>query len=305
MSDAVPIRPLTVLTPVYNNGRFMRRAIDSILEQTFSDFEYVLVNDGSTDDSQDILDEYAGKDRRVRVIRQQNRGYIQALNAGMELARGPFIARMDADDIAMPNRFEKQLAYLKEHPECVAVGGRVLLIDEEGLPLREMCEEQTHDDIDAAHLAGKGGTLIHPAMMARREAIIAAGGYRVEHPWAEDLDLFLRLAEVGKLANLPDTVLHYRQHLSSIGYSKAALQRQSTVECIRDACIRRGLPVPEDIQPNDMAPPTAAESYRKWAWWALSSGYVHSARKHALRALRTEPISIQSWRVVFCALRGH
>ncbi|GMU92149.1 MAG: hypothetical protein AMXMBFR4_12070 [Candidatus Hydrogenedentota bacterium] len=305
MNANAPTPPLSVLTPVYNNGPFMRRAIDSILDQTFADFEYILVNDGSTDDSQAILEEYAEKDSRIRVVCQENRGYIRALNAGMDMAHGEFIARMDADDIAMPDRFEKQWAYLRDHPECVAVGGRVLLIDEEGLPLREMCQELTHDAIDAAHLAGKGGTIVHPAMMARRNAVIAAGGYREDFPWAEDLDLFLRLAEVGRVANLPDLVLHYRQHLSSIGYSKAALQRQSTIDCIRDAHLRRGLTVPSDLQSTDSTAPTVAESYRKWAWWALSSGYVHSARKHALRALRTEPMSIQSWRVVFCALRGY
>lgn len=305
MNPNAPTPPLSVLTPVYNNEPFMRRAIDSILEQTFADFEYILVNDGSTDDSQSILEEYAKKDPRIRVICQENRGYIEALNAGMDMAQGELIARMDADDIAMPDRFAKQTAYLRDHPECVAVGGRVLLIDEEGLPLREMCQERTHDEIDAAHLAGKGGTIVHPAMMARRNAIIAAGGYRKEFPWAEDLDLFLRLAEVGQVANLPDVVLHYRQHLSSIGYSKTALQRQSTIDCIRDAYLRRGLTIPSDLRSNESPPPTIAESYRKWAWWALSSGYVRSARKHALRALRTEPMSIQSWRVVFCALRGH
>lgn len=295
---------ISVITPVYNNAPYMREAIDSILNQTFGDFEYILVNDGSTDNSLEILEEYAQKDERIHIASHGNRGYIAALNEGLSVARAEYIARMDADDVALPDRFEKQLAYLRAHPECVVVGGRVLLIDSEGAPLREMCNETEHEEIDAAHLAGRGGTIVHPAMMARRSAIDAIGEYSDAYPWAEDLDFFLRLAEVGRVANLPDVILRYRQHLSSIGYSKSELQQKSTIAVVRDTHIRRGLPVPPGLLTRPVSVPTRAQSYRKWAWWALGSGYIESARKHALRALRAEPLSVESWRTVYCALRG-
>ncbi|NUM54716.1 MAG: glycosyltransferase [Candidatus Hydrogenedentes bacterium] len=296
---------ISVITPVFNNAQYMREAFDSILNQTVGDFEYIVINDGSTDNSLDVLSEYAAKDSRFRIASHGNKGYIAALNEGLEVARAEFIARMDADDIALPDRFEKQVAFLRANPDCVVVGGRVLLIDAEGAPLCEMCDEMTHEDIDAAHLAGRGGTIIHPAMMARRSAIEAIGRYSAKYPWAEDLDFFLRLAEVGRVANLPDVVLRYRQHLSSIGYSKSEKQQASTIDVVRDAHIRRGLPVPEGLDRRIVAPPSVGQSYRKWAWWALGAGYVASARKHALRALRKEPLSVESWRAMYCALRGH
>lgn len=303
MSTGTPT--ISVITPVYNNAKYMPEALDSILNQTFGDFEYILINDGSTDNSLEVLHDYARKDPRIRVSSRENRGYISALNEGLSLARAEFIARMDADDVALPERFEKQVAYLRAHPECVVVGGRVLLIDSEGAPLREMCHETTHEEIDRAHLAGKGGTIVHPAMMARRSAIEQIGGYSNAYPWAEDLDFFLRLAEVGKVANLTDVVLRYRQHLSSIGYSKSELQQQSAVAVVRDTHERRGIPLPPDWGRAPIISTTVAQSHRKWAWWALSAGYVPSARKHAIQALKMEPLSLESWRAVYCALRGH
>jgi len=301
--DHIPA--ISVITPVYNNAPYMREALDSILDQTFGDFEYILINDGSTDNSLEIIEEYAQKDPRIRIASHGNKGYIAALNEGLDVARAEFIARMDADDVSLSDRFEKQIAYLRAHPECVVVGGRVLLIDSEGAPLREMCDETTHDEIDAAHLAGRGGTIVHPAMMARRSAIDSIGKYSDAYPWAEDLDFFLRLAEVGRVANLPGVILRYRQHLSSIGYSKSEVQQKSTIAVVRDTHLRRGLPVPGGLDSKSIAVSSVAQSYRKWAWWALGAGYVASARKHALRALRTEPLSVESWRTVYCAIRGH
>ena len=296
---------ISVITPVYNNGPYMREALDSIFNQTLGDFEYILINDGSTDNSLEILEEYARKDARVRIGSHGNRGYIAALNEGLELARAEFVSRMDADDVSLPDRFEKQIAYLRAHPECVVVGGRVLLIDSDGAPLREMCDETTHEAIDAAHLAGRGGAIVHPAMMARRSAIDRIGQYSNEYPWAEDLDFFLRLAEVGRVANLPDIILRYRQHLTSIGYAKSEQQQKSTISCVRDTHIRRGLPAPDDLENRKVNVASVGQSYRKWAWWALTAGYVATARKHGWRAVRTAPWSGASWRAWLCALRGH
>ena len=115
---------------------------------------------------------------------------------------------MDCDDICFPQRFEKQIAYLDSHPDCVAVGSRILLIDTEGLPICEFIDELTHDEIDTKHLSGVGGCQIcHPSATMRREAVVRAGKYREGYAPAEDLDLFLRLAEIGKLANLPDILI--------------------------------------------------------------------------------------------------
>src|SRR5690348_9760889 len=118
--STVPV--ISVVMPVYNAGRFLRESIDSILAQTFGDFEFLCIDDGSTDDSPEILRELAQHDSRVRIITKTNGGVTSALIAGVGGARGEFIARMDADDVADPQRFALQVEHLRTHQECVAVG---------------------------------------------------------------------------------------------------------------------------------------------------------------------------------------
>jgi glycosyltransferase involved in cell wall biosynthesis len=303
VTDTPPV--VSALMPVYNNEPHLGPAIESILAQTFGDFEFIIINDGSTDDSSTTLNRFLKQDSRIRLYERPNTGYCRALNEGLGYVRGEFIARMDADDIAMPDRFERQVAYLREHPECVALGGRVLLIDDDDAPIREMCHEETHEAIDAAHMEGKGGTIIHPAMMARRSAIEAINGYDESFAFAEDLDFFLRLAEYGRVANLPAIVLHYRQHLTSIGYSKSEIQQRSAVDAVRAAHKRRGLPLPPELESVEPRKTTLADVHRKWVWWALGDGNIASARKHARVALFQDPLNIESWRAAVCALRGH
>ena len=303
LSDPTP--RVSVLMPVYNSERHLDQAVASILDQSHADFEFIIINDGSSDGSSGILHDFAGKDLRIRLYERPNTGYCRALNEGLGYARGEFIARMDADDFAMPDRFERQVSYLRDHPECVVLGGRVLLVDEDGDPIREMCHEQTHEAIDAAHMAGKGGTIVHPAMMARRSAVEAIGGYDESIQFAEDLDFFLRLAEHGRVANLPDVVLHYRQHHASVGYSKSEIQQRSAAAVLRAAYERRSLPVPSGLESFTPEKTTVAAVHRKWAWWALGDGHVANARKHARVALLHDPLNFQSWRAIVCALRGH
>jgi len=301
----LPSPSLSVVMPVYNSERHLEAALASILEQSYTDFEFIVINDGSTDGSSRILHAFAEKDSRIHLYERPNTGYCRALNEGLGYARGEFFARMDADDVALRDRFERQVVYLREHPECAVLGGRVLLIDDDGDPIREMCHEQTHEEIDTAHMEGKGGTIVHPAMMARRSAMEAIGGYDESCEFAEDLDLFLRLAEHGRVANLPGIVLHYRQHLASIGHSKPETQQCSTIAAVRAAHERRGLPVPPGLDSFTPATFTVAAVHRKWAWWALGDGYVSSARKHARVALLRDPLNRESWRAALCALRGH
>ncbi len=220
-----PAPPITVLLAVYNGQQYLREALDSILAQTFTDFEFLIIDDGSTDLTLPILREYEKRDPRIRLVSRPNKGLTNTLNEGLSLARGEFLARMDADDFAMPARFEKQIAYLREHPDCVLLGSRVLLMDPDGLPIREMCLERTHEQIDSAHL-NRGWPIVHPATMMRMSALSQIGGYRDEFNTLEDLDLFLRLAEVGQLANLPELLLRYRQHFASVTHSKEEKQNQ-------------------------------------------------------------------------------
>jgi glycosyltransferase involved in cell wall biosynthesis len=299
---------VSVIMPVYNAERYLAEAVESVLHQTFADFEFIIIDDGSTDTSLARLRRYAAQDARIRLSSRPNAGCVQTLIEAVPLATGKYIARMDADDVSLPNRFEQQVRFLEENPEYVVVGTKVLLIDAEGAPLKYMGEKRRHGEIDGAHLRGEGGAIIHPASMIRTEAIRAVGGYRLLRD--EDLDLFLRLAEYGKVANLPDVLLHYRQHLNSLGYKHYAELARSVRDAVAAARVRRGLPPLEKSEVLELdvhswnGSVKTARYHKKWAWWALQGGYPATARKHALVALRQDPLSLESWRLALFALRG-
>jgi glycosyltransferase involved in cell wall biosynthesis len=198
---------VSILLPFYNARRYLAGAARSMLVQTFEDFELLLMDDGSSDGSKAIADELAAKDRRVRVISGPNKGRSRTLNEGIALAQGEFIARMDADDLSLPTRLQRQVEYLREHPECVCVGTRVTLIDPYDSPLSTPEHKLTHDEIDAELLRGIGWAIVHPAATMRTDAVRRVGGYRAQFNDSEDLDLFLRLGEVGRLANLPEPLV--------------------------------------------------------------------------------------------------
>jgi glycosyltransferase involved in cell wall biosynthesis len=299
---------ISVCMPVYNTERYIAEAVESILAQTYRDFEFIIVDDGSSDRSLAILKRYAAQDARIRLSSRPNAGYVVRLNEMLGEARGELIARMDSDDIAMPERFARQLDFLNAHPEVVVVGCRTLAIDNDGDPLAEFCTIQDHEELDRMHLEGRhGGLISHPGAMIRSDAIRTVGGYRAQYWPSEDMDLWLRLAEIGRLANLPDMLLKYRQHLESTSFAKYDAQRKQTQAVAIDAHRRRGLPLPADWEPSMNNDRTAdlQEHLRKWAWWALGAGNLRTARKYALRSLRSNPLSLQNWKLVACSLRGY
>ena len=167
---------VSIVLPVHNTARFIRIAVDSLLAQTFCDFEVIAVDDGSTDRSLEILRDYECRDQRVRVISRPRTGIVGALNDGLKAANGEFIARMDADDVAESGRLAAQVAFLESHLACVALGTDVLYTDPEGAPLIRHKPATTHDAIVARLLEGNGGALIHPSVMFRRDAIERVGG---------------------------------------------------------------------------------------------------------------------------------
>src|SRR5262249_13334246 len=144
-----------------------------------------------------------------------------------------------------------------------------------------------------------GMRICHPSVMMRKDAIVQIGGYREQYQFAEDLDLFLRMAEIGRLANLSEALLEYRQHLSSICYSDGDRQRRIGEQAVRSARIRRGLN--PRVDDTSMRPEARSATHRKWAWWALSAGNLITARKHAIKALAANPFSIRNLRVTACA----
>jgi len=294
---------VSVVVGAYNAQRYLPEMIESILGQTFGDFEFILVDDGSTDRTPGIINDYAAKDARIHPIRIPHGGIVDAANAGLKAARADLIARADSDDVALPQRFEKQIQYLAEHPECVCVGSRMLLIEPFGSPMGESVHKLTHDEIDAELLRGSGWAMPQPVAMMRKWAVEKIRGYRNEYLWSEDLDLFLRLAEVGRLANLADVLVKYRNHPGSTNHRRAKLQQELSRKCVIETYRRRGLSIPTDL--NMMAPDgRPADRYLNWAWAALRGRNVRGARRHALTALRLEPFSLHAWRATYCAIRG-
>lgn len=296
---------ISVLMPVFNAERYVEAAVRSVLGQTFRDFELLIIDDGSTDASLSILRRLAAIDSRIRLSSRPNAGIVATLNELLAAASGDLIARMDADDLCRPERFERQCAYLDANPACVALGSRFLFIDSEGWPIFEFMDRFSHDEIEAG-LFKPEIAMLHPTVMLRRGAVCALGGYRADFPHVEDLDLFLRLAEVGRLANLPDVLLEYRMHLSNVSHQHTIAQSQAALRAVDEARRRRGLdpglfsttPTPSTTSE------TRAQLHRKWAWWALGAGNVRTARKHATRAMMVEPWSWQNLRVLASALRG-
>lgn len=297
---------VSVVIPLYNARRFVAEAVRSILKQSFGDFELIVIDDGSTDGSDRVVEEAAAGDPRLRLVRQENKGVSAAANHGMNLARGEFLARMDADDVSLPVRLEKQVAFLRDHPDHVLVGSMAMFIDEDGAPLYPMPGlKVSHEQIDAGMLAVEW-TILQPSVMMRTEAVRRVGGYREDLRIHEDHDLFLKLAEIGKVANLPEVLLYYRQHPVSAVSVYADEHVKALESVLRDAWKRRGLsgPIPE-VPPHPNDPRRELKRKRLWAWQSLNAGHIATARKYASAALRAAPFDRESWRILYCALRGY
>lgn len=232
---------VSVVMSVHNGGRYLKEAIGSILDQTFPNFEFIIVDDGSTDHTRTILEEYGLKDARIRWISRGNQGLTKSLNEGLALARGGFIARMDADDVSMPGRFEAQVRFLGAHPEYAIVGAEVLMIDSDGDPLCPRGHLRDNEAIDRQCLLGDGGAMTHPVVMIRKSALDAIGGYDPTFATAQDLDLYLRLCEVGRAYNLPETLLHWRLHSLSVNRRRCNTWAQTKAQAVGGAIRRRGV----------------------------------------------------------------
>jgi glycosyltransferase involved in cell wall biosynthesis len=205
--DAPP--PLTVFTPFYRNIRYFDETIVSVLSQSFTNFEYLMINDGDPADAGRIERHYC--DPRIRIINTSTRlGLSGSRNAGLQEARGDLIAFIDSDDWCEPGRLAKQVEFLRDHPDYVLVGGALRFVNERSEIIGSRSYPQTDDEIKRTIVIYN--CIAQPTVMARRRSLIEAGGYSDEFPAAEDYDLWLRLARVGKFQNLREPLVAYRLH---------------------------------------------------------------------------------------------
>lgn len=223
MASENKIPKISVVMAIYNSERYLSDAIKSILSQTFSDFEFIIVNDGSTDNSLKIIESFS--DPRIKIINQENQGLAKSLNNGLRQARGEFIARMDADDISFPERFEKQIKFFENNPEYDFCGTSAIFINEIRQKIGERIVLDDWQKIKKTILWKN--PFIHPSMMFRRTLLDKAGFY-YEHPrhskfdyYPEDYELWLRAIGRGmKCANLIEPLIYYRINPKGLTYGK-------------------------------------------------------------------------------------
>lgn len=206
---------IDVIIPAYNAERTIEPAINSILSQTECRFRVIVVDDGSEDRTATIVHDISRKDGRVELVSQPNGGVVAALRAGAERIEAPFMARLDADDLSVPDRFERQLQRFKERPELIALAGRHAEINVGGQPTGRISHPRPLEESDPAWIPAREPQIIHSFLMVRSDAFRRAGGYRIG-VLAEDTDLFWRLMETGPVENMTGIFGYYRMHEASI-----------------------------------------------------------------------------------------
>lgn len=220
--------PISVLMPAYNAERYIALAIESMLAQTFKDFEFVIVDDGSTDNTWSIIQEFAKRDNRVVPVKhKKNLKICEALNTGIGRARGKYIARMDADDWSYPDRLEKQYKFMEENPEIVISGGSIEICDINLKTLNKRGYNLTDRAIRKKLF--RYSPFCHPATIFRTAAVREAGGYAGQLYDAEDYELYFKLGLHGNFGNLPDTLLKLRTRAGSVSQSRAPRQERLTL----------------------------------------------------------------------------
>jgi len=284
-------KPLvSVVMSVYNGQHYLRQAIDSILGQTFSNFEFIIVNDGSTDNTADILVVYEARDPRIRVYAWKHHGLIESLNKGCSLARAKYVARIDDDDVALPERLKLQVEFLAANPEVAVLGGAMEAIDGNGTPLGKI--EAPVGDAEIKALLPHSNCIAHPTVMMRRDAFEKVGGFRKAFLHCEDYDLWLRIAEEFALGNLSEVLIQHRFHKGKISFQNIEQQQLSRLAAQKVARIRRrtGRDPSEEIDivtrdflsklgvRNDIIEGALFDSYLGVAGYLSRLGYPKEAR---------------------------
>ena len=255
---------VSVVMSVFNGERYLNASVDSILGQTFRDFEFIIINDGSPDNTAEILGSYS--DPRIIIVNNEvHVGLTKSLNKGLKLAKGKYIARMDADDISLPRRFEKQVAFMDATPEVGVCGTwlEAFCVDK-----RYICSyPEHHDDISAGMLFG--GTIGHPTVMIRKESILTLNEfYNEELACTQDAEYWARLGGLGvKLANICEVLLKYRIHESSVSKVYNQLQKSLAAKVIMLQLKGLGLDPTENEISTHYIPSSDKEGIEKSAIW--------------------------------------
>ncbi len=290
-------RPLvSIVMSLYNSERYLREAVDSVLSQTLTEFEFIIIDDGSKDSSSDVVKSYS--DSRIRLIQQKNTGLPAALNAGIRVARADLIARMDPDDICLPSRLEKQLEFMMQHPNVVVLGSAAQLIDAES---ENICTLTLQCGDEVLRERFPDSPFIHPSVMFRKEAWETVGGYsEFMQLGGEDAILFGKLSKVGMLANLDLPLICYRITPGSLSRKPAAFQellRKIIVVEIDGHHVSEGMlkqlhDSAKMIDRNSALFQYHFEIVKRCLW---SGGNSRKAKYHLDECLSNSPFSFNTW----------
>jgi hypothetical protein len=222
---------VSVVMSVFNGEKFLSEAIDSVLGQSFREFEFVIIDDGSTDSTADILSKYELVDSRIRVLRDGKRGRSAALNLGINVAGGKYVAILDADDVAAPRRLEEQADFMERNPKVGVLGGAFELMSDSGRSINII--RHPLEDAEIRSVILRYNPICHSSAMLRKDLALALGGYRCAFEPSEDYDLWLRMSERSRLANLHDVLVRYRIHSNQLSVRK--LERQTLCVLVASA----------------------------------------------------------------------
>jgi len=300
---------VSVMMPVYNAELYVGEAIRSILDQSFADFELIAIDDGSTDGSLRILEEYKTQDPRIRVFSRENRGLSATFNEMIALARGRYLACCDADDLYPTGRLKWQVNWLSEHRNHIAISGGFRTITEKGQPIADLACEGVGRDVTSQLLAGTSVTT-HCAWLKRASAIHGVGGARTWFVTAEDLDLQCRLATRGQVWHEPRVAYLYRLHDESMIHNQSNTLREFYGQSAKRFAIQRAERGYDDLEAGKppLPPKIDARDSRTTARDQGSSHLVGAAwRAHQrgarlegictmLRALRMRPYYLPFWK---------
>lgn len=298
--DAPPPR-VSIVMAVLNDETTVDEAIRSVARQSYRDIEILICDAGSTDRTHEVLRRHAEGDCRLRLLSTANPGPANPWAALLAAARGELIAPMAGDDVAHPERIERQTTFLDGHPDVVVVGSQCRDVDAFGLDLPYAPVPAGHEEIDAAFLGGVEPALHHNSCLFRRSAYDQVGGYREDFAPAEPLDLLLRLLQAGRAANHEDILVRHR--ISPGAQPRPPQYAEAARRVLESARQPRG------VAANGAdAAPAACESppgqMLRWGWHALETGRKDAARGYSLSALRRRPFSPGAWRLLFSAMRG-
>lgn len=263
---------VSILMSVYNGACFLREAIDSILNQSFGDFEFIIVDDGSNDNTWEILSEYSFRDKRIILLQNKtNIGLTKSLNRCLSVSRGLYIARQDDDDISLYDRLKKQVDYLDNHTDVILVSGNYDRIDENNRLIKSMkldCDDKTI----LWHLTFYNYIGGHSQVMFRRDKAIKLGGYSESFTHAQDYDLWLRLSKIGKIAIIRDTILKYRVHDNRITSKNSEEQQICVLNASRNHLTEI---LGEQLDLSEMM--------NLWSFWCLAIPNDSNTQDHSIK----------------------